>query len=452
MRVARSRLIAVSLALLAAGARAQEPSDESVLGTVVVDGSAGGQFLPPLPKLAVIPIITESNTDSTLQSVTRRDLELSGQFDVLESAKIPGGPHMRDSAIEWDAWDKTKVEYLVRVFADKSGNDRYELIAEAFVAPVKPKTTKGKVEEEPHPTAPVKPAYTNRIASSEREVRLNMHRLVDALLGGLTGRPGGFASQIAFTARVGRWTQIFVSDADGFNLHSVGPNAHTVMTPTFGPGNELFYVISENFHRFRIAQGSNASHFPMLIKDWASVTSIVFSDDRKRFAISTWNDGDGAIWVSDPTGQNLNRVSKEPYANFPAIGPQGQVAWAAGKDVQRIYVDGKPISPPGFNASSPTFCDTPEGLFVLMTVGIGAGSDVIAIDPATKRIKRLTQRTGANRYPACSPDGRLVAFFSHTKVGKGAGLYIAPILRPMMAKKISEEVGDGLRWESIDVP
>jgi TolB protein len=100
---------------------------------------------------------------------------------------------------------------------------------------------------------------------------------------------------------------------------------------------------------------------------------------------------------------------------------------------------------------------------VLYTVGVGAGADVVASDTAGGGVRRLTQHEGANTYAACSPDGRLVAFFSTGKrkrgdgVGSadqeaGAGLFIMPIARPWLAKKISTEVGESLRWEPLAPP
>ena len=61
---------------------------------------------------------------------------------------------------------------------------------------------------------------------------------------------------------------------------------------------------------------------------------------------------------------------------------------------------------------------------------------------------RLTQNQGRNGYPACSPDGRLVAFFSTRTSGEGPGLYVMRLDggRP---KRISTLVGDSLRWDPL---
>ena len=63
-------------------------------------------------------------------------------------------------------------------------------------------------------------------------------------------------------------------------------------------------------------------------------------------------------------------------------------------------------------------------------------------------LARLTQGQGRNNYPACSPDGRLVAFFSTRTSGEGPGLYLMRIdgQRP---KRISTLVGDSLSWARL---
>src|SRR6202035_221957 len=97
-----------------------------------------------------------------------------------------------------------------------------------------------------------------------------------------------------------------------------------------------------------------------------------------------------------------------PFANHPVFGPTGKVAYVSGSPVQRVTLEGgKPISPAGFMASAPVFCDTPQGLLLVYTVGVGAGADIIATDTSGGGLRRLTQHEGANTYAACSSDGRL---------------------------------------------
>jgi len=286
------------------------------------------------------------------------------------------------------------------------------------------------------------------------EVRAASHRLVDQILGALTGRPGGFASEMAYAERVGRWRQIFEIDSDGFDLRSIGPANATALSPAFGPGGQIYYALSDDFTPFRLVQGPDATPVPVSVA--GSIMGLAIAPDRSRMALTVMDSGKSTVWVG--TRDALTPMGTEPFANHPSFGPLNKVAYIAGSPVQRVYVDGKPISPPGFMASAPVFCDTPQGLLVVFTVGIGSGADIIATDSRGGGVRRLTQHEGANTYAACSPDGRLIAFFSTGKRkpgaatngnDAGAGLFIMPIQRPWLAKKISSEIGESLRWEPV---
>lgn len=417
--------------------------DESVLGTVEVNGSASG--LPPLPKMAIVPVYPVGVADSLVNLVVHRDMDLSGQFDVLPDDKAPPGPFTHTSALDLAAFKKEGAEYVLRVFADPAPGDsaKTQLVGEAFVPPnaaPAPGAADGAAEP--------KPAFRGVVNTATTEVRAASHRLVDMLLGALTGRPGGFASEMTYAEKVGRWRRVYAIDSDGFDLRSVGPSDATAISPAFGPGNQIFYALSKDYSSFRLVYGPNAVPVPMAIP--GSIMGLAFNADRTRMAIVAMDQGKSSLW----TGENARLAPMEtpPFANHPVFGPKGtaaKVAYVAGSPVQRVYLDGKAVSPGGFMASAPVFCDTPQGLLLIYTVGVGAGADIIATDTSGAGVRRLTQHEGANTYAACSPDGRLVAFFSTGKRGQGAGLFIAPILRPWLAKKISNEVGESLRWEPL---
>jgi TolB protein len=255
---------------------------------------------------------------------------------------------------------------------------------------------------------------------------------------------------MTYAEKVGRWRRVFALDADGFDLHAVSPASATAISPAFGPGGNIFYAISTDYSPFRVAFGPDATGVPMAIP--GSVLGLAFSADRSKMALTVMDGGQSRLWLGDDGNPSL--APAPPFANHPIFGPMGKIAVVGGSPVQRVYVDGRPISPPGFMASAPVFCDTPQGLLIIYTVGVGAGADIIATDTGGGSMRRLTQHEGANTYPACSPDGRLVSFFSTGKKmpgegNAGAGLYVMPIARPWLAKRISKEVGESLRWERV---
>jgi TolB protein len=429
-----------------ASAAAGEPN-EDLLGTVEVNGSAEG--LPPLPKMSVVPIVTQGVADSVVNLVVRRDMELSGQFEVLDDGVAPSGPFTHTTSLDLHAWREKGAEYVLRVYAEPAPNDsiRTQLVGEAFLTSGAPAS----------PSSDPKPALRSIVTTATTEIRAASHRLVDQLLGGLTGRPGGFASEMVYAEKVGRWRRVFTLDADGFDLRAIGPDGATALSPAFGPGAQVYYALSRDYEPFRLVVGPSAT--PVNLPIEGSILGVAFSADRSRAALTVMNDGRSELWSGDL--EHLKSASTPPFTNHPAFGPLGRMAYVAGTPVQRIYVDNKPISPPGFMASAPVFCDTPQGLLVIYTVGVGTGADVVASDTAGGGVRRLTQHEGANTYAACSPDGRLVAFFSTgkrkrsdaaTSRDEGAGLFVMPIARPWLAKKISSEIGESLRWEPTSLP
>jgi TolB protein len=444
----------VAPAASVAPAGSGDQPNEDILGTVEVNGS-GGEGLPPLPKMGIVPIITTGSADSVVNLVVRRDLELSGQFDVLDENSAPPGSFTHTSPVDLVAWRGYGAEYVVRVFSQPAASDsaKTELVGDAYLTPTAAEASAEKARQAAMDPAArdaatppdPRPAFHTVVPTSTLEVRAASHRLVDQLLGALTGRPGGFASEMTYVEKVGRWRRVFAIDSDGFDLRAIGPVDATALSPAFGPGGQIFYAISTDYTPFRLVFGPSATPVPIAIP--GSILGLAFSADHTRMGLTVMSEGRSQLWMGE--AGRLQPVDTPPFANHPVFGPLNKVAYIAGSPVQRVYVDGKAISPPGFMASAPVFCETPQGLLVVYTVGVGNGADIIAMDTGGSSIRRLTQHEGASSYASCSPDGRLVAFFSTGKKNEGAGLFIMPILRPWLAKKISSDVGESLRWEPL---
>jgi hypothetical protein len=177
-------LLLASLALaltLASRASADVPAadqpDESVLGTVEVNGSAGG--LQPLPKMAIVPLLTTGQADSLVNLVVRHDMELSGQFEVLDENASPPGPFSKTTPLDLGGFRDKGAEYVVRVFSQPAPGDstKTELVGEAYLTP-KTHPPAGA------PTPDAKPAFRGVVPTATTEIRAASHRLVDQLLGG----------------------------------------------------------------------------------------------------------------------------------------------------------------------------------------------------------------------------------------------------------------------------
>ena len=92
------------------------------------------------------------------------------------------------------------------------------------------------------------PRSARVVPTATTEVRAASHRLVDQLLGALTGRPGGFASEMTYAEKVGRWRRVFAHRRRRLrSAHRSGPTDATALSPAFGPGGQIFYALSTDY-------------------------------------------------------------------------------------------------------------------------------------------------------------------------------------------------------------
>jgi TolB protein len=439
MRLAHRALAALAFAALSivprhassqapAPAADKPPSPEDLLGNIVVVAGAGR----PLPKIAVLPSLASDMEDVTIRSVVRRDLDLCGEFELLADSQAPDGLYLADSPVDVKAWSGKGVEAVVKVSGKSLGNGKAELRGQAYFV------SRGGA-----------PVLDKALQVDAKSVRVEAHRIADLLIGALTGTNGGFASHMAFASGTGKQRRVYTIDADGNGARAASPEGHTAIAPAFGRGGDLYYAASANNDEYRVYREGQAEPLASSVK--GSVYGLAFSPDGAKVAASIGT-STGLFAFVGPDLASLTQASPIDMALRPTFSPSGLLAFAgAGKFGQRIYVDGKPISPDGLFASSPTFCAHPDGVRAIFAVGVGKDTDLVSTGERGGGLARLTQSQGRNGYPACSPDGRLVAFFSTRTSNEGPGLYIMRVdgVRP---KRISTLLGDSLRWDPLPPP
>jgi len=419
---------AVALCAGAAHAQNQPPADESPLGEFIVTGVTQER----LPRIAILPSLSPDLEDVIVRGVVRHNFELTGMFDVIPDSKAPPGMYAFDDPVDIDAWKKLGAEAIIKVAARKQG-PKIQVFGLAYFLNV------GK-----------EPVYEKKLLVAKDDARVTAHRVTDALLGALTGRNGGFASHFTFSAKWGRQRRIFTMDADGHALTPVTRPEFTSIAPTWGPGKSLFYTVSKNYSPFRLER-LETSHEPVKLPFSGSVYSVAFNADYTKMAVAVAEAAGSSIYVGAPDGSNMNKVSKTELSTHPVFSPSGKLAWIGGNRAQygsqRVWVDGKAVSPSGFTAAAPTFCDTEDGVRLIYAVGVrGDRQDLIISNESGGGVSRLTQGQGSNAYPACSPDGRLLAFFSTRN--KAPGIYLMSLKR-WTTQKLSSQHGESLRWAPL---
>jgi TolB protein len=417
----------------AAPAAAAAAPDEGVLGAFVITGVNTQERLP---KIAILPSLSPDYEDVIVRGVVRRDFELTGLYELIPDSKAPQGLYGFDDPIDLEAWQKVGAEAIVKVSAQKKGADQIQVLGIAYFLNV------GK-----------EPVYQKTIVVNKSEARLTAHRITDALLGALTGRPGSFASELTFSGKWAANRRIFRMDADGNALLALTDPMDTAIAPTFGAPGHIYYSVSHNYSPFTVMDLYQGASKAINLPFNTSVYSLAFNKDHSKLALAVSGEGRSIVYAGNADGSEMKKLSTSELATRPTWSPSGRLAWVGGDPIQgsqRIWVDGKPVSPAGFTAASPTFCDTEDGVKLVYSVAVGGNrQDLVIAGEKGQNMARLTQNQGSNSYPACSPDGRLVAFFSNRN--KSPGIYLMS-LKSWKAQQISSQEGESLNWAALPPP
>jgi TolB protein len=444
LRLTFSATAATLLAVAAPAASQPAPSDD-VLGTLTVPPGASTRALP---KVAVVTAPDPDADTAALRALVARDLDLSGELDVLADApsgKGPRpGPKPRAGELDLRAFQARGAEAVVRVRAAREGG--------AVVLELEGFLVRGALAAEGAKPAPAwrprpapKPSFARAVRAPAADLRPEGHRLADHVLGAMTGHAGSFASHLAFAGEGGGARRVFVVDADGEGLAPASPPDALAIAVGFGKAGELHYVASVERAEYQVfAAGAEPVPLPVA----GPVYGLAFAPDKSAVAVTVGVKDTIRLFV----GPDLESVAPRyevDLAMQPAFGPGGRVAFVGqGRMGRRVFVDGKPITPDAMMASSPTFCDHPDGVKVLFAAGAGKATDLVVTGERGGGFVRLTRGLGSNGVPACSPDGRLVAFFSTRTSGEGPGLYVMRV-GGGPAHRIAKHGGYALAWEPL---
>lgn len=401
-------------------ADAEIAPEDDLLGELVVEAKRRSQLV--LPKVAVI---RSPNVDSTiLHDLLERDLALSGEFEVIEVDHT-----MRfDDPFDATAFHGMNLEGVITADTRQLADDGVELVVRLYLPAV------GDLV-----------AWSKTITAAPGESRLAGHRLGDGIIGALTGTDGPFASRLVLVRTEGKTRRAYLIDADGEGLTPLSPADHLVVTATLDVDAHPYWAASKNSGKYRLYREGDPN--PIAVEPSGSIYGIAFSRTGEvALSIAT----DAIIAVFQGTlGSPLTERSKLDFALTPTFSPDGKLVYAGTrKDRRSIYVGTKAVSPKDVSASSPTVCNHPDGPLLIYAVGLGKNTDLVTSRLDGSDLKRLTWSRARNYAPTCSPDGRLVAFFSTRKQDEGPGLYLMRVDGHRF-RRIDAAVGDVLAWARI---
>ncbi len=400
----------------AASSAAALPNHDPNAGVTQVFVSGGTRALF---KIAVAPITGDPAVAATVSDTASRDFTLSSLFQVLDPKGFTANLAKEGMSIDPASWRNVGAEGVIKGSSVPRGaNVHLEL--KLFVV------SRGaeSVLKKEYDVAP-------------GAVRGAVHQFVNEVIRWFTSIPGSFGTRLVFSATTGRGQKgIFSIESDGQGVARLPAASNVALAPAVGPAGIHYAagLVDGSYALFRVGNPA-----PVL-KHAGLVFGVAFGGSKMAIVVSQGGQSD--IYVGAPDGSGLTKVTKGGLNTHPAFGPGGQLAYVSNQaGSPQIYLDGKKVSTRGAYNMAPAFCNDPEGLKILFMGRDGGAWDIFSTDPGGGTMKRLTQDQGSNTYPACSPDGRVVAFFSTR-----GGLYTS---NPQGSnqQKIANVTGESLRWE-----
>ncbi len=397
---------------------AQQPTLPNAPGgsvtTVVVNGGSRALF-----KIAVTPPLGDAGLAGQVVETATRDFTLSSMFQVLDPKSFTANLAQEGSSIEPTSWRNIGAEGVVKGNLLPRGNNVHVELRLYVVS-------RGS-------DAVLKKDYDVPAAS----VRTAVHQFDNEVVKYFTGTAGSFGGRLVFSATTGRGQKgIFSVESDGQGLGRLQAVSNVALAPAAGPGG-IYYaggLPDGSYELFKV--GNPVS----VLKHAGLIFGVAFGGNKMALVIS--QNGQSDIWTGAPDGSGLAKITKGGLNTHPAFGPSGQLAYVSNEGGNpQIFVDGKRVSFRGTYNMAPVFCNDPEGQRIMFMGRDGATWDVFSADLGGGNMKRLTQDQGSNTYPACSPDGRMVAFFSTR-----GGLFLSN-LQGQNQQKIASVTGESLRWE-----
>ncbi len=384
----------------AAIAHSQQPAQDAPLpageqGGIVIDITESQR---DLYRIALPRPLGDSQSAGVVQSALRADFALVPNFQVLEERAFIADLAAEGLGIGPAQWRSIGARGVVKAEAVATG-DQLRLEMRFYEV-----------------SAGAEPAVSRTFEGPKVDARRFAHRFANEILAHLTGRGGVFGTKLLFARATGPGCKdIFHVDMDGFGLTRITKAGTINLLPAWGPAESIFYT---SFKRMKPEIFRHGQETPIFGHPGMN-SGVQMAPSGDRMAVVLSRDGNPEIYTARPDGSDLRRLTNHPGIDVsPAFSPDGrQIAFVSNRGGSpQIYLmsaeggDARRITFAGTYNQQPTWCGGPDPTIVF------TGRDETTFDlfrvTTQGAMTRLTQDQGRNMDPACSPDGRMVAFYS----------------------------------------
>ncbi|MEQ8821412.1 MAG: hypothetical protein RLY93_14335 [Sumerlaeia bacterium] len=346
----------------------------------------------------------------TVPRIIRRDLELSGLFNVTPDKQAwVNSQNLRDvrgnKGIDFAAWSGEGFELLLMGRVRIMGDNVVEVTG--YLWDVESKSR----------------LFGKSFRGPADQLRLVTHQLSDEIVRAVKSMDGVARTQILFVnEQIPGIKEAALMDADGFNQRLLTNYGKIVTVPAWGANGTEFYYTSYHGNRanvygqqfldggtWKIAAYGGTNHAPQ----WCAA--------NERLVMVLSKDGNSEIYTCKRDGSDLKRVTESRATEgSPTWSPDGsKIAFASdeagGIHLFVVNADGtgkrRLTSKGGWN-DAPSW--SPDGKRIAFVSRIGGKNDIYVLDAdgSPDSYRRLTKDVGNNESPDWAPNSRHLVFSS----------------------------------------
>ncbi len=304
--------------------------------------------------LALAAFRDEASSGVPVSQVIRADLERSGVFRIL-----PAAARLDESSVVDPApWRLAGADALVAGSVTRLADGRFDVRYKLWDV-VKGDQLLGQSK--------VVPAA---------DLRLAAHRVADEIYQKLTGERGVNATRIAYVARKGRRSTLYVTDADGEGGQVALASPEPIISPAWSPdGRKLAYVSFETQKAVVWTQDLVTGQRRIIANYRGSNSAPAWSPDGSRLAVVLSRDGIAQIYTVPAAGGAPTRLTT-----------------SSSIDTEPVYA--------------------PDGRSIYFVSDRGGGPQIYRVPSTGGDVERVTFDGDYNISPAISPDGKLLAYIT----------------------------------------